>query len=110
MASGAPMLTSAPVVSEGRGGEGLGAAHETVDGHQSRQLLLGPAVGARGPTRQHHPAHVAGAVVHAHLDTVGQPQAEPKRQRAAWVLDDALLVAVVAVPPRWIAQQVVRVA
>src|SRR5215813_1806398 len=110
MASGAPMLTSALVASEGRGGEGLGGAHETVDGHQPRQLLLAPAVGARWPTRQHHPAHVAGAVADSHLDTVGQPQVEPMRQRAAWVLDDALLVAVVAVPPRRIAQQVVGVA
>src|SRR2546423_541866 len=98
------MLTSALDLSEARGCQGRGGAHETVDGHQSRQLLLAPAVGARGPTRQHDPAHVAAAVVDAHLDTVGQPQVKPVCQRAAWVADDALLVAVVAVPPRWIAQ------
>src|SRR5262249_7728757 len=102
-------LASALVLSEGRG-QGLGGAHETVDGHQSRQLLLAPAIGARGPTRQHHPAHVAGAVMDAHLDTLGQPQVKPMRQRPAWVLVEWLLVAVVAIPPRRSPEQVGRVA
>src|SRR5262245_21948543 len=71
VASGAPMLASALVASEGRGEQRLRGAHERVDGNQPRQLFLAPAVGARGAARQHHPAHVACAVMHAHLDTLG---------------------------------------
>ena len=82
------------------------ARHHAAAGLERGQRDLAEAC-AR-PAR--HPAHVAGAVVDTHLDTVGQPQVKSIRQRAARVADDALLVAVVAVPPRWIAQQIVRVA
>src|SRR5262249_59597726 len=71
VASGAPMLASARVASDARRGQRLRGAHERVDGDEARQLFLAPAVGARGSARQHHPAHVAGAVMHAHLDILG---------------------------------------
>src|SRR5262245_25984345 len=45
----------------------------------------------------------------AHLDMVWQAQAEPFRQHAARVAHDSLLVAVVAVPPRRVPKEVVRI-
>src|SRR5262249_59026924 len=100
---------SAPALRYRGGVNGGRRADQALDGHEPRQLLLAPAVSARGSARQHHPAHVASAVVDAHLDMVWQAQFEPLRQHAARVAHDSLLVAVVAVPPRRGPQEVVRI-
>src|SRR5262245_43628773 len=92
-----------------RGVDGGRRADQALDGHEPRQLLLAPAVSTLGSARQHHPAHVAGAVVDAHLDMVWQAQVEPLRQHAARVAHDSLFVAVVAVPPWRIPNEVVRI-
>src|SRR5215831_18784963 len=89
--SGAGVLTSALTLGEGCWIKGWGNADETVDGHQSRQSFLAPTLRTLRPTRQHHPAYVARAIVNAHLDTVGQAQIEPFRQRAPRVAHDATL-------------------
>src|SRR5579875_138139 len=93
----------------GRGAERFADSDQALPGYEFAQLLLAQLGSPLGPLRQNHVPDIRGTIVHQDLLLWRNSKLEHLFERVSWICDYPRLVSILLVPPRRVAEKIIRI-